>query len=64
MAVITRESREIELLDKVKTETGGAELLKKLKFQLGLQPDQSLPPGASLVGELLDREFGASRKQK
>ena len=64
MAVITRESREIELLEKVKTETGCVELLKKLKFQLGLQPDQSLPPGASLVGELLEREFGASKRPK
>ena len=44
MAQITRKSREAELLTKVRTESGRSELLKKLRFQLGLQPTQA-PPG-------------------
>jgi hypothetical protein len=62
MAMRTRESREAELLVKVQSESGREELLKRRRFQLGLQPDQSLPPGSSLVGGLLDHEFGAIGK--
>lgn len=62
MAEITRKSREAELLIKVQTETGREELLKKLRFQLGLQPTQMLPAGMSLVQELLDTEFGPVEK--
>ena len=58
MAQVTRKSREAELLTKVRTESGRSELLKKLRFQLGLQSTQALPAGASLVQELLDSEFG------
>jgi hypothetical protein len=58
MAQITRKSREAELLTNVRTESGRSELLKKLRFQFGLQPTQALPAGTSLVQELLDSEFG------
>ena len=64
MAQITRKSREAELLTKVQTESGRSELLKKLRFQLGLQPTQALPAGTSLVQELLDTEFGPVGKPK
>jgi hypothetical protein len=64
MVAKTRAAREVELLNKLQTESGRAELLKKLKFQLGIQPDQSLPPGTSLIGELLDAEFGTPAKPR
>ena len=57
MAMKTRALRKADFLIKVQSEIGWAELLKKLRFQLGLQPDQTLPPGSSLVGGLLDNEL-------
>ncbi len=61
MVAPTRQQREADLRRAVQTENGRTELRDHLKNLLGLQFNDSLPPGTLLIQDVLDAEFGPEK---